>query len=140
MAARLGASSKIVRSAVGEMKALWLRLPTQKFPPNPSAETTPQGYKLEVLSKAEVCTEPGQIGALLHREGLYLNGPPQPPSLPPEVWIHPPEQKTTREIAPGGTFSTLVDPKGPPGFNTYGDSAEVDVAPARVVTRGSTCK
>jgi len=28
-------------------------------------------YKLSVLSEADGCTEPGQIGALLRREGLY---------------------------------------------------------------------
>ena len=28
-------------------------------------------YKLEILEKAERCTEPGQLGALLRKEGLY---------------------------------------------------------------------
>jgi transposase-like protein len=28
-------------------------------------------YKLWVLKQAEACTEPGQVGALLRREGLY---------------------------------------------------------------------
>ena len=28
-------------------------------------------YKLDILRKADSCTEPGQIGALLRREGLY---------------------------------------------------------------------
>ena len=28
-------------------------------------------YKLEVLQEADACTEPGEIGALLRREGLY---------------------------------------------------------------------
>ena len=28
-------------------------------------------YKLSILSKADLCTEPGQVGALLRREGLY---------------------------------------------------------------------
>jgi transposase len=28
-------------------------------------------YKLEVLREAEACTRPGEIGALLRREGLY---------------------------------------------------------------------
>ncbi len=31
--------------------------------------TTP--YKLEVLRKADACTRPGQLGALLRQEGLY---------------------------------------------------------------------
>lgn len=28
-------------------------------------------YKLEVLKKADACTQPGELGALLRREGLY---------------------------------------------------------------------
>jgi transposase-like protein len=28
-------------------------------------------YKLEILKRAEACTETGQLGALLRREGLY---------------------------------------------------------------------
>jgi transposase-like protein len=28
-------------------------------------------YKLEILKEAEACSEPGEIGALLRREGLY---------------------------------------------------------------------
>src|SRR5919201_4556247 len=30
-------------------------------------------YKLEILERAEACTEPGQIGELLRREGLYTS-------------------------------------------------------------------
>jgi transposase-like protein len=28
-------------------------------------------YKLKIVAEAEACTEPGQVGALLRREGLY---------------------------------------------------------------------
>jgi transposase-like protein len=28
-------------------------------------------YKLKILRKAEACTQPGELGALLRREGLY---------------------------------------------------------------------
>lgn len=28
-------------------------------------------YKLEILREADACTRPGEIGALLRREGLY---------------------------------------------------------------------
>ena len=28
-------------------------------------------YKLDIIAEADRCTEPGQIGALLRREGLY---------------------------------------------------------------------
>jgi transposase len=30
-------------------------------------------YKLQVLQQAEACTRPGEIGALLRREGLYTS-------------------------------------------------------------------
>jgi transposase len=30
-------------------------------------------YKLRILEEADACTEPGQIGALLRREGLYAS-------------------------------------------------------------------
>src|SRR5919197_1313493 len=30
-------------------------------------------YKLEILERADACTEPGQIGELLRREGLYTS-------------------------------------------------------------------
>src|SRR3954454_11667695 len=30
-------------------------------------------YKLEILEQAEACTRPGEIGALLRREGLYTS-------------------------------------------------------------------
>jgi transposase len=30
-------------------------------------------YKLKILRQAEVCTQPGEIGALLRREGLYFS-------------------------------------------------------------------
>jgi transposase len=30
-------------------------------------------YKLEIIEKAEACTEPGEIGELLRREGLYTS-------------------------------------------------------------------
>ena len=28
-------------------------------------------YKLKILQEADACTEPGQVGSLLRREGLY---------------------------------------------------------------------
>jgi len=48
-------------------------------PPRPPTEVTSKAkrrfftaeYKRKVLQEADACTEPGQIGALLRREGLY---------------------------------------------------------------------
>jgi transposase len=47
--------------------------------PSPSTEVTEKAsrrrytakYKLGILEKADACTEPGEVGALLRREGLY---------------------------------------------------------------------
>lgn len=45
--------------------------------PNPEVKTKGSrrsfttAYKLKILSEAESCTEPGELGALLRREGLY---------------------------------------------------------------------
>ena len=36
----------------------------------PSAATFTAEYKLQILRPAEACTRPGEIGALLRREGL----------------------------------------------------------------------
>jgi transposase len=49
------------------------------FEPTPDPEVTSRPvrrkftaeYKLKILAEADRCTEPGQIGALLRREGLY---------------------------------------------------------------------
>ncbi len=48
-----------------------------RVPPDPEVPERPQRrrftaeYKLRILKEADACTEPGQIGALLRREGLY---------------------------------------------------------------------
>jgi len=46
------------------------------FPDPEVAEKNPRRkhtakYKLRILSKADACTQPGEIGTLLRREGLY---------------------------------------------------------------------
>jgi transposase len=46
-------------------------------PPDPEVEPKAKrrqfsaAYKRQILEEAEACTEPGEIGALLRREGLY---------------------------------------------------------------------
>lgn len=46
-------------------------------PPNPEVPEKPvrrrftAEYKLDILHQADLCTEPGSLGALLRREGLY---------------------------------------------------------------------
>ena len=51
--------------------------PTRDYVPDPevSVKATrrrfPAQYKLSIIQKADNCTSPGQIGALLRKEGLY---------------------------------------------------------------------
>ncbi len=52
---------------------------TTNEPVRPDPEVVPKAerrkftveYKLRILAEADACTKPGQIGALLRREGLY---------------------------------------------------------------------
>jgi transposase-like protein len=40
-------------------------------PENPVRRRFTAEYKLRILREADLCTQPGQVGALLRREGLY---------------------------------------------------------------------
>jgi len=46
-------------------------LPDPEVPDKPKRRTFTADYKLAIVREAAVCKEPGQIGALLRREGLY---------------------------------------------------------------------
>jgi transposase len=46
-------------------------VPDPEVPEKATRRKFPAAYKLRILKEAENCTEPGQIGALLRREGLY---------------------------------------------------------------------
>ena len=74
-----GASGRIAERAVGERSDLAAARPAREGVPDPelveramrrrfSAE-----YKLRILRETEACTRPGEIGALLRREGLYTS-------------------------------------------------------------------
>ena len=45
--------------------------PNPELVERPRRRTFTAKYKLKVLGEADVCTKPGEIGALLRREGLY---------------------------------------------------------------------
>jgi transposase-like protein len=45
--------------------------PDPEVVPKPRRRTFSVEYKLRILREAERCTRPGQVGALLRREGLY---------------------------------------------------------------------
>src|ERR1044072_146739 len=72
-----GAEIGSLERAVGERKGIDLAHDAAAPPPDPelverarrrrfSAE-----YKLQILRQADACSKPGEIGALLRREGLY---------------------------------------------------------------------
>jgi transposase-like protein len=48
-----------------------LRPPDPEVLPKASRRTFSAAEKLRILNEADACTQPGQIGALLRREGLY---------------------------------------------------------------------
>ena len=47
------------------------RRPDPEVSEKPVRRRFPAEYKLRILHEADACDEPGQIGALLRREGLY---------------------------------------------------------------------
>ena len=47
------------------------RPPDPEMLPKASRRTFSAARKLRILNEADACTQPGQIGALLRREGLY---------------------------------------------------------------------
>lgn len=47
------------------------RPPDPEMLPKASRRTFSAAKKLRILNEADACTQPGQIGALLRREGLY---------------------------------------------------------------------
>ena len=55
-----GASTHLVNSA-----------PDPEVPEKRPRRKFTAKYKLRILAEADVCTQPGQVGALLRREGLY---------------------------------------------------------------------
>lgn len=62
-------------------------------------------YKREIVRQAEACTQPGEVGALLRREGLY--------SSHLTLWRHEVEQRELAALAPKkrGPKPTPVDPR-----------------------------
>ena len=46
-------------------------VPPTEVTPRAKRRTFSAKYKLRILEQADACTEPGEIGALLRREGLY---------------------------------------------------------------------
>ena len=74
-----GASGRIVERAVGERSDLAAARPSREGVPDPELVERAKRrrftaeYKLRILRETEACTRPGEIGALLRREGLYTS-------------------------------------------------------------------
>src|SRR4051795_7494776 len=72
-------SGQVVERAVGERGDLAAARPSREGVPDPELVERAKRrrftaeYKLRILQQAEACTRPGEIGALLRREGLYTS-------------------------------------------------------------------
>lgn len=75
--ASAGVSSEGAHRATGEETPAGSRQFSTAAPPDPEVpEAKPRrrftaAYKLRILEQADQCTQPGQVGALLRKEGLY---------------------------------------------------------------------
>ncbi len=54
-----------------QQKDLATRIPNPEVVPKAKRRQFTAEYKLRIVREADACTEPGQIGSLLRREGLY---------------------------------------------------------------------
>ncbi len=92
-------SGRPLKGAVGDRK----RAAGERVGPDPELVERPRrrrftaAYKLEVLREADGCTKPGEVGALLHREGLYTS-----------------HLSTWRKRRDEGALMTLSKPRGRP--------------------------
>ena len=66
-----GTASKIAGSRSGGAKAPTAGPADPEVPAQPRRRTYTAEYKLQILKQADMCKDPGQLGALLRREGLY---------------------------------------------------------------------
>jgi transposase len=72
-----GAVGREVERAVGEQngaaggRAAPAGVPDPELTEGPKRRRFTAQYKLEILREADACTQSGQLGALLRREGLY---------------------------------------------------------------------
>ena len=71
-----GAASRFAEGAVGERSepagaSAVPSVPDPELVERPRRRRFSAEYKLRVLREADVCSRPGEVGALLRREGLY---------------------------------------------------------------------
>jgi transposase-like protein len=72
-------------------------MPDPEVPERPVRRRFRAEYKLRIVEEANAATEPGQVGALLRREGLYLS-----------------HLVDWRRLYRAGALSALARPKGRP--------------------------
>ena len=61
------------RSAVAAGRAAPAGVPDPELVERPKRRRFSAEYKLRILREADGCTRPGEVGALLRREGLYTS-------------------------------------------------------------------
>ena len=59
------------RKRIGGERAASVRVPDSELVERPLRRRFSAEYKLRVLREADACSKPGEVGALLRREGLY---------------------------------------------------------------------
>ena len=62
---------RVVSSIDNSSSSSGKRVPDTHVSEKPLRRKFSASYKLKILQEADGCTEPGQVGALLRREGLY---------------------------------------------------------------------
>ena len=76
-----GAGGRVVERAVGERNGGAAGRSAPEGVPDPELVDRPMRrrfsaeYKLGILREADACSAPGEVGALLRREGLYSSHP-----------------------------------------------------------------
>jgi transposase-like protein len=60
-----------IQSKSSDLKSGSGNLPDPEVPEKKPRRKHTAKYKLRILAEADACTQPGEIGALLRREGLY---------------------------------------------------------------------
>ncbi len=73
-----GNGGRFAQRAVGERSAAAAVRPAAEVPDpelveRPARRRFTAEYKLRIIQQADACTQPGEIGALLRREGLYTS-------------------------------------------------------------------
>jgi len=78
-----------------------------------------------------------RVAAYLAHPERFVNGPPQRVSLPPAVWINPPEKATCQDGA-GSTIVTVDDPEVVPACSTYGQFHKLGATPRELAAAPET--